>query len=244
MKHYISRFLNYLIEYTGASPSNFHLAGISLGAHAAAYTAKRIPGIGRLTGLDPAYFYFEGQSSEVRIDKTDAVFVDVVHTNGNPTIPYAGFGMSFPVGHVDFYFNGGWNQPGCTADVAEDAFKSVSEGKIIDALSKRLGCNHLRAVSYFAEAFSNPDCTFWGVRRNDATALVSVISGGWLSRFVSTLTKCNLDNCIPFGFKTTDFPARGSFDVATLHEKPFCVNRKDVDESMERLIQEYNHNLK
>jgi dienelactone hydrolase len=34
----------------GTSPSAIHLIGFSLGAHLAAYIAKGIPGIGRLTG--------------------------------------------------------------------------------------------------------------------------------------------------------------------------------------------------
>jgi acetyl esterase/lipase len=34
----------------GTSPSNIHLIGFSLGAHFAAYVAKAIPGIGRITG--------------------------------------------------------------------------------------------------------------------------------------------------------------------------------------------------
>jgi thioesterase domain-containing protein len=34
----------------GTSPSEIHLIGYSLGAHLAAYVAKAIPAIGRLTG--------------------------------------------------------------------------------------------------------------------------------------------------------------------------------------------------
>jgi dienelactone hydrolase len=34
----------------GTSPSGIHLIGFSLGAQLAAYVAKAIPGIGRLTG--------------------------------------------------------------------------------------------------------------------------------------------------------------------------------------------------
>ena len=35
------------------------------------------------SGLDPASFLFERFSEDVRLDKTDAYFVDVIHTNAN-----------------------------------------------------------------------------------------------------------------------------------------------------------------
>ena len=44
-----------------------------------------------LTGLDPAGPAFTGESCEVRFCKSDAVFVEAVHTNGHPLI---GFGTS------------------------------------------------------------------------------------------------------------------------------------------------------
>lgn len=54
----------------------------------------------------------------VRLDPSDAEFVDVIHTDGkNPflfdgtIIP--GYGMTQPCGHVDFYPNNGKDQPGC-----------------------------------------------------------------------------------------------------------------------------------
>ena len=43
------RAVQTLIQF-GTSPSAIHLIGFSLGAHLAAYVAKAIPGIGRLTG--------------------------------------------------------------------------------------------------------------------------------------------------------------------------------------------------
>lgn len=43
-----------------------------------------------LSGLDPAQPYFQGTPTEVRLDKTDADFVDVIHTDTAPTIPNLG----------------------------------------------------------------------------------------------------------------------------------------------------------
>jgi hypothetical protein len=36
----------------GVTPSQVHLIGLSIGAHVAAYVAKAVPGIGRLTGKE------------------------------------------------------------------------------------------------------------------------------------------------------------------------------------------------
>lgn len=49
----------------------------------------------------------------MRLDENDAEFVDVIHTDARPLIPLLGFGMISPAGHVDFYVNGGFEQPGC-----------------------------------------------------------------------------------------------------------------------------------
>ena len=60
------------------------------------------------TGLDPALPGFEHRKREVRLDSTDAKFVDVLHTSFSYRV-----GMKERVGHADFYINGGGTQPGC-----------------------------------------------------------------------------------------------------------------------------------
>merc|ERR1712098_150565 len=73
--------------------------------------------ISRMTGLDPAFPFFELQGSEGRIDKSDAEFVQIVHTNSG--FLWEGC-LSFkePLGHVDFYPGGGAHQPGCMTFVS------------------------------------------------------------------------------------------------------------------------------
>lgn len=66
-------------------------------------------------GLDPADPYFQGTDVRVRLDPSDAAFVDVIHTDGS-NILQLGFGTMQQMGHVDFYPNGGVHQPGCDAD--------------------------------------------------------------------------------------------------------------------------------
>lgn len=64
-------------------------------------------------GLDPAGPLFETQDPRSRLDSTDAQFVDVIHSNGENLI-LGGLGSWQPLGHVDFYPNGGRMQKGCT----------------------------------------------------------------------------------------------------------------------------------
>lgn len=44
----------------------------------------------RLSGLDPAEPCFQGTPEEVRLDPSDAMFVDVIHTDALPIVPYLG----------------------------------------------------------------------------------------------------------------------------------------------------------
>lgn len=67
-------------------------------------------GIFSLSGLDPALPLFTLGNKDARLDKHDARHVEVIHTCGG----YLGF--SSPLGHIDFYPNGGTRQPGCGFD--------------------------------------------------------------------------------------------------------------------------------
>ena len=63
-------------------------------------------------GLDPAKPFLTLENIDNRLDTTDADFVDVIHTDsGNLTGLELGFFA--PIGHIDFYPNGGTDQPGC-----------------------------------------------------------------------------------------------------------------------------------
>ncbi|XP_038629740.1 pancreatic lipase-related protein 2-like isoform X2 [Scyliorhinus canicula] len=129
--------------------SKVHIIGHSLGGHAAGETGTRIPGIGRITGLDPAKPFFKNTPIEVRLDISDAVFVDVIHTNGAPLIPYLGFGLFEPVGHLDFYPNGGELMPGCDKNIVSTI---IDINGIWEGTRNFAACNHLRSYKYYTES--------------------------------------------------------------------------------------------
>ncbi|KAJ9597568.1 hypothetical protein L9F63_011569 [Diploptera punctata] len=226
-----ARFLNYLIQERNASASNFHVVGFSLGAHVAGYVGKRISGIRRITGLDAAQPLFEGQSKELRLDKGDADLVDIGHTNGSPTVPLVGLGFVAPIGDVDFYFNGGWDQPGCTKNVLGLVLNGSLN--VLNVWPLRFVCPHERALTYFIEAMGNENCTFWGIKEGALNSGLRVLSGGWLSPILTSLENCNLESCLPFGKRTFDFPARGVFQIATSTKPSYCLNSRPIDRLMQ-----------
>ncbi|XP_781220.4 inactive pancreatic lipase-related protein 1 [Strongylocentrotus purpuratus] len=126
-----------VLKGKGASYGSMHIIGHSLGAHTAGYAGESVSGIGRLTGLDPAGAEFTGYGSECTIDKSDATFVDIIHTDGE----FTGAGLLDQLGHQDFYPNGGESQAGCEGT-------SVAEG-----------CDHSRAYYFFTESISS-SCNF------------------------------------------------------------------------------------
>lgn len=106
-------FLKGLIGNIGLSVRKMHLIGFSLGAHVAGFAGAELGNLSRITGLDPAGPLFESQDPRARLDQSDADFVDVIHSNGENLI-LGGLGSWQPMGHVDFYPNGGRMQKGCT----------------------------------------------------------------------------------------------------------------------------------
>ncbi|CAH3035435.1 unnamed protein product, partial [Porites evermanni] len=112
----IGELIRFLIASTSHSHSSavnrFYIVGHSLGAQVAGYAGSYLQdkyglSLGRITGLDPASLFFITVSTSFRLDKSDAQYVDVIHTN-------AGIQGTIRVsGHTDFWPNGGSIQPGC-----------------------------------------------------------------------------------------------------------------------------------
>ncbi|KAI2557389.1 pancreatic lipase related protein 1, partial [Homo sapiens] len=109
----VAQMLDILLTEYSYPPSKVHLIGHSLGAHVAGEAGSKTPGLSRITGLDPVEASFESTPEEVRLDPSDADFVDVIHTDAAPLIPFLGFGTNQQMGHLDFFPNGGESMPGC-----------------------------------------------------------------------------------------------------------------------------------
>ncbi|XP_048487441.1 phospholipase A1 [Plutella xylostella] len=123
----------------------FEVIGISLGGQISSFIAKsyyQLTGnkIPRIVALDPAGPCFRNNDANNRLDDSDADFVVTINTNID------GYGMAAPVGHVNFYVNGGEYQPGD-----------------IYYLPCTIMCSHTRAYFIWLVSIGNPDA-FIGIK--------------------------------------------------------------------------------
>ncbi|KAK7503999.1 hypothetical protein BaRGS_00004731 [Batillaria attramentaria] len=99
----VARLITLLGQRKAISARNVHIIGHSLGAHVAGEAGRQLQDtLGRISGLDPADPNFSFQPTEVRLDPS--------------------YGTLQPMGHVDFYPNGGLDQPGCHSDASVFSF--------------------------------------------------------------------------------------------------------------------------
>lgn len=129
----------------GLDPQQLEFTGVGLGAQLMSFVAKTFHNltgskVSQITGLDPSGPCLRNLGPDERLDSSDADFVQVVSTNID------GLGMAAPVGHVNFYVNGGEFQPSdfywmpCT-----------------------LHCSHFRSVTIWLVALERPD-SFIGLK--------------------------------------------------------------------------------
>ncbi|XP_061601273.1 inactive pancreatic lipase-related protein 1-like isoform X2 [Cololabis saira] len=148
----VESMITFLMGKYNQKAESFHIIGHCLGAHAAGEVGSRIPGLARISGLDPTEPYFQGTNASVRLDTSDATFVDVIHTDGLSFRSKRGLGMTESVGHIDFYPNGGELMPGCSSN----KYISAQLDSIWEGTSRFDPCNHQRAYEYYTESIAKP----------------------------------------------------------------------------------------
>ncbi|BFY99446.1 hypothetical protein BsWGS_02486 [Bradybaena similaris] len=203
----IAVLINYLIGTGNFTADDFHIIGHSLGAHIAGYTGARVAVLGRITGLDPAGPYFRDVDRRVRLDDTDAKFVDAMHTDAVKL----GWGMETPSGHVDFYPNGGRDQPGCGRHLVSE----ITDSGLVQGLLNTVFCSHQRAVKYFNESINSP-CPF-----------LSYPCDSWDDFQNNLCQTCGDVGCSHMGFQADKYqPPAGQtvkYYLRTAPDNPFCL---------------------
>ncbi|XP_034034373.1 lipase member H-like [Thalassophryne amazonica] len=202
----ITAFIKMMVKY-GASLSSIHMIGVSLGAHISGLVGANLNStIGRITALDPAGPQFTITSPENRLDHTDAQFVDVVHTDVDA------LGYSMPLGHIDFYANGGKDQPGCPKTI----FSGTSYFK----------CDHQRSVLLFIDSVD---------RTCDSRAFPCSSYSEYLDGHCLDCKQFGAAGCPIFGYDVTEWknvllkshPIKTYF--MTNKAAPFCTTNYMVD---------------
>nr|XP_008265103.1 phospholipase A1 member A [Oryctolagus cuniculus] len=202
----ISRFLSKLLVL-GVSESSIHIIGVSLGAHVAGMVGHFYKGqLGRITGLDPAGPEYTRASLEERLDAGDALFVEAIHTDTD------NLGIRIPVGHVDYFVNGGQDQPGCPL--------------FIHAGYSYLICDHMRAVHLYISALEN-SCPLMAF---PCATYKAFLEGQCLDCFNPFLLSCpRIGLAEQGGIKIEPLPKEVRVYLLTTSKAPYCVHHSLVE---------------
>ncbi|XP_013965733.1 phospholipase A1 member A isoform X1 [Canis lupus baileyi] len=201
----ISRFLSKLLVL-GVPESSIHIIGVSLGAHVGGMVGHFYKGqLGRITGLDPAGPEYTRASLEERLDPGDALFVEAIHTDTD------NLGIRIPVGHVDYFVNGGQDQPGCPT--------------FIHAGYSYLICDHMRAVYLYISALEN-SCPLMAF---PCATYKAFLAGQCLDCFNPFLLSCpRIGLMEQSGIKIEPLPKEVKVYLLTTSRAPYCVCTADL----------------
>ncbi|XP_044746381.1 phospholipase A1-like [Coccinella septempunctata] len=142
----IGAFIDLLITNYHVPMKNIVIIGHSLGGHIAGWAGKKFQEMNgvklpRIIALDPAGPLFHLRPDSMKLNKDDAVVVMVIHTDGDK------LGYKSACGTIDFFPNGGRDQPGCW---------DIDLGNL-STYTGPVTCDHSRAWQFFNEAIDVPD---------------------------------------------------------------------------------------
>ncbi|XP_042871708.1 inactive pancreatic lipase-related protein 1-like [Penaeus japonicus] len=198
---FTASMLDWLHAEVNLDTSTLHLVGHSLGAHVSGSVGRHLASakLPRITGLDPAGPEFYGQPEENRLDPSDAIFVDVIHTNAGSVLESC-VGLELPTGHLDFYPNGGDHQPGCVI-LGED-WTDLLAG----------GCSHGRSHDYWVESI---------LALSSAQAFGARPCDSWEEYEQGRCPDCG-DACVDMGFHLKPGSVEGLYFLKTNKHSPFA----------------------
>ncbi|XP_035207087.1 inactive pancreatic lipase-related protein 1-like isoform X2 [Stegodyphus dumicola] len=204
--------LQNIMNQSGAGPEKFHLIGHSFGAHIAGFAGKIVKNIRRITALDPAMAPFQNKSKDERLDSTDANLVDVIHTNAGTEVGEA-IGDINPLGHADFYPNGGIKQDSCRLQILK-SYLALDFLYATISLVPRV-CSHMQAVQYYKASINPKKCEIIGVQCPDYESFAS-----------GKCTSCyrNGSNCAVMGMNHEYYTNRRNFTGITTVPRKFYLN--------------------
>jgi len=118
-----------------------------------------------------------------------------------------------PIGHVDFYPNGGVDQPGCT-DNAVSGLLGILQGNHGD---QNIACSHSRSYGYFIESINLQGCHFYAHSCSSWDDYENGLCHG-----------CPAGGCPEMGFNL-DPSVRGIYYLSTAQSSPFCGHEYFVE---------------
>uniref|UniRef100_A0A1A9WIK7 Lipase domain-containing protein n=1 Tax=Glossina brevipalpis TaxID=37001 RepID=A0A1A9WIK7_9MUSC len=220
----LAMLIKNLKDHKGLKLSRTHIIGFSLGAHVSGFAGSELPGLARITGLDPAGPLFEAQHPTVRLDGADAEFVDVIHSNGENLIR-GGLGSWQAMGHVDFYPNGGRAQTGCSNLFVGAVTDFIWPGQQTNQEEGRSLCNHRRAYKFFIDSVA-PRCMFPAF---PCATYEDFLKGLCFSCPQTDDGDMDVSDRVPrcgnMGYYADRSPGRGQLYLVTRDEEPFCAHQ-------------------
>lgn len=222
----VAKVIEDLIEHKKVRSEDVHLVAHSFGTFAADVVGRKIKRLGRISGLDPAGPNFDALPTDMRLDRSDALFVDVIHTDSSnssvSTISLYGRGTSMNIGHMDFYPNGGADQPGCSLQRFEDLVtRPIGEG-----IRRFVACPHYRSVDYYLDSITPNDnlCAQLAYPCDNYTDFMD----GRCARCDLNVDEDGFGDCAQMGFRSQLFQKYNNRTNAknmylnTSRRKPYC----------------------